>query len=307
MYAFINCPWVKPWELVSLIICINVNIITRIVNFTRLKCAIGNTSDSVYKRKLCHQFEMKDHTSTVAVIVRKYNFSKIQCMVSCTRHRSCNIFYFRSIDGICELLEISSEICMSHNVTIGSSLVRLAECNKTPPWRIIIPTQRKLQWMEPHNVAHVLHGGAYLPGFVTVKQGKFQAATMENGNIKCKVAFRVLTYAHPNDYQWINFTIGDDISPSAVVGGYWRDQTPLYVISAPSSTEVWKPGFYNAVTEKTRVKNAVDNYKPVALLLENNWKYKTVENQKFLIGMGGQNESGANVTKANNPRKFSID
>ena len=58
----------------------------------------------------------------------------------------------------------------------------------------------------------------------------FFALTMKGEIIKCREGFHVLTYAQPADYQWIKFSIGDDIPSSAVVGGYWRDGTPLYII-----------------------------------------------------------------------------
>ena len=146
----------------------------------------GSTNHSVYKRQACLQFEMEDHTSTATVIGRLYYCSKLECMTSCARHRSCNTFHFRSTDCTCELLE-TSMMCMSHNVTNGTTLVRLSGCNKTPPWKVITPAQRKLQWMKPHDVgsqrsilttstalkqiARVLHEGNYVPGFVWSRTG----------------------------------------------------------------------------------------------------------------------------------------
>ena len=230
---------------------------------------LGNTNHSVYKRQTCLQFEMDDHTSTQTVIRRQYYCSKVECMTSCTRHHSCNAFHFHSTDCTCELLE-TSELCMPHNVKNGTTLVRLSGCNKTPPWKAFTPTQRKLKWMEPHDVgsqrsiitvymarrqvARVLHEGTYVTGFVFISRGEFLAVTMDGKLVTCDEAFQVLTYVRPDDYMWINFAPGDEVPTSAVVGGYWRDGTPLYVINVHNGI-VWKPGFYNADTERIYVRN----------------------------------------------------
>ena len=270
----------------------NVNIVQLTVVTAFAAKVFAETNSPVYKRRMCLQFEMKDHSKPASVIGQRYYRSKAECITSCTRHRSCSAFNFRSLDGSCGLLETSPEMCMSHNVTKGSTLVKMTACNKMHPWKVIKPTPKKLRWMEPHDVgfrqmitvstksasgnsrhvAHALHEGVYLPGFVNARQGRFHGLTMENDIIECNEAFRVLTYAHPNDYMWINFTIGDGVPPSAVVGGYWRDGKPLYVISAPSPTGIWKSGFYDAVATHIYVKSLVDKYKLLALLVENDWK-----------------------------------
>ena len=242
---------------------------------------LGNTNHSVYKRQTCLQFEMDDHISTQTVIRRQYYCSKVECMTSCTRHHSCNTFHFRSTDCTCELLE-TSELCMPHYAKSGTILVRLSGCNKTPPWKAFTPSQRKLQWLEPHDVgsqrsiitvsiarrqvARVLHEGTYVIGFVFVSGGKFVAVTMNGTPVRCHEAFQVLTFVWPNDYMWINFAPGDEVPASAVVGGYWRDGTPLYVVNVKNYI-AWKPGFYNADTERIYVKSK--QILAVVLLIEN--------------------------------------
>ena len=205
---------------------------------------------------------MEDHSSTAAVIGRQYSVSKSQCMMSCARNRSCNTFDFPSIDGLCDLLE-TSDMCMSHTVTNGTTLVRIYGCEATPipPWMVMVPTQRKLQRMEPsavgsqrvilrtpdgtRKVARVLLEGVYLSGYILGSTRNFQGK--KNGsNIIWPKAIQFLTYAQPSDYLWINFTRGDEVPASAVVGGYSRDQTPLYVISAMLTS--WKSGYYNIDT-----------------------------------------------------------
>ena len=245
-------------------------------------CVAGKNKDAVHKRQMCLKYEMEDHTSTIAVIDRYYYCSKVECMASCTRHHSCNTFHFRATDCACELLNISN-MCMTHNVTNGTILVGLTLCKQTPPWKVITPTQRKLQWMEPRyvgsqrfilttlaatrQIARVLHDGTYVPGFVLISKRKFIAFTMEGRSITCSEAFQVLTYVQPHDYFWINFAPGDDVPVSAVVGGYGRDGTPLYVIIGQFSNAV-KPGFYNGATEQIYVKNKKMTPVTVFLLLE---------------------------------------
>ena len=247
-------------------------------------------NEYVYKRKMCVHFEMKDHSSTEAVIGRQFCRSKAQCMASCTRHDPCNTFHVRSIDGTCELLD-TSEICMPHKVTNGTTLVRLSECQKTPPGKVITQAQSKLRRMEPRDVGsraiitarrifsnkrqvgRVLYAGIYLYGFVTIPAGEFHALTMEERNIVCSEAFQVLTYAKPADYQLISFAIGDEIPPFAVVGGYWRDGTPLYVIIGYiARASMWKPGFYNGGSAKIYIKPCASKPAALLLLLENNWQ-----------------------------------
>ena len=79
----------------------NIMIITPLtVMAALLGYVLGNTNNSVHKRKMCLQFEMEDHTSTATVIGRQYRCSKVECMTSCARHRSCNTFHFRSTDWL---------------------------------------------------------------------------------------------------------------------------------------------------------------------------------------------------------------
>ena len=252
---------------------------------------LGNTNNPVYKRKMCLQFEMEDHTSTATVIGRKYCCSKVECMTSCARHRSCNTFHFRSTDCSCELLE-TSVMCMSNSITRGTTLVRLSGCNKTPPWKVITPTQRKFQWMKPRDVgsqrsivatstnirqvARVLHEGSYVPGFVLVSLGRFLTLTMNGKVVICEEAFEVLTYVRPDDFSWTNFAPGDAVPASAVVGGYWRDGTPLYVINVRNDV-TWKPGFYHAATESIYV--LIEKILTLHLLIENHWMKITIRNK----------------------------
>ena len=83
--------------------------------------AFGQSSGYVYKRKMCLQYEMKDHSSVSTVMSRRYLFAKMQCMASCMRHNSFNTFNFWSVDGTCELLE-TSEICLAWNVSQDTTL-----------------------------------------------------------------------------------------------------------------------------------------------------------------------------------------
>ena len=255
-----------------------------IVMCALLGYAFGKTSDSVYKRKMCIRYEMKDHISTSAVLNRRYYSSKMQCMASCAHHFSCNTYHFRSIDGTCELLKVS-EKCLSWNISKDTTLTRLDECEKTTPWKVISPAEGKLQWVEPHGVgsrliitvskrekgrqvARALHEGTYLPGFVI--GNRFFAATMDGKIIQCSESFQVLTHARPGAYVWVSFIVGDKVLQSAVVGGYWRDETPLYIIYLQTDLD-WKPGFYNAVTERiyVKLKRTVLQRWPLRMLLEN--------------------------------------
>ena len=93
---------------------------------------------------------------------------------------------------------------------------------------------------------------------------------MEDTVIRCSQSFQILTYEQLDDYLWMNFTLGEEIPPSAVVGGYWRDETPLYVISVKVGP-AWKPGFYTAVNKRIYVRDNSRNSKQrtLTLLLEN--------------------------------------
>ena len=282
-------PWQYLWHLSEIkrtgwAYDVNMKIIQLILIGALLGYTVGQTNNSVFKRQKCLQFEMEDHTSTAPVIYRRYYNSKLECMTSCVRHRSCNTFQFRSTDGFCELLEVS-EMCMSHKVTNGTTLVRLSGCNRSSPWKVVTSDQSKLLWMEPHNVgpqrfilttpdtrrqiARVLFNGTYVPGHVHILSGKFFASTMADKLFRCDEAFHVLTYVHPDDYLWISFASGDEVPLSAVVGGYWRDETPHYIII--EKHVLWIPGYYNGATKQIYVKkNTVRERTALHLLLENN-------------------------------------
>ena len=275
--------WVESSEMFSPTVFFSINIIQFILLSALVRYVAGNIDTTVYKRRMCLQYEIEDYTSTATVIDRQYYCSKVECMTSCTHHISCNTFHFRAAYCVCELLD-TSEKCMPHNVTISTTLVRLSECTGIPPWKVITPTERKLQWMEPRGVgsqgflfadskakrqvARVLHEGTYLPGFVLVSRGEFYGSTLKARCIRCSEAFQVLTYVHPDDYLWIHFAPGDDIPASAVVGGYWRDGTALYVVIGQNKN-VRQPGFYNAATEKVYVRSRAIQPLAMELLLDN--------------------------------------
>ena len=261
----------------------NSDIILSILMSAIVGFAAGERNGTVYKRRLCLQYEMKDHTSSAMVIDRQYYCSKRECMASCTCHLTCNTFHFRETDCTCDLL-VTSEMCMSYNVTKGTIWVRLGGCMGIPPWQVVKPSQRKLQWMEPSDVgsqrsifttssnkrqvARVLHEGLFVPGYVLVSSGKFQASAMKGNIIICYRAYQVLTYGQSDDYLWLNFAPGDDVPLSAVVGGYGPDETPLYIIKGDYGVSV-KPGFYNAATERIHVKGMHVDPLTLSLLLEN--------------------------------------
>ena len=123
-------------------------------------------------------------------------------------------------------------------------------------------------------VAHVLHEATYLSGYILGSTSNFQVK--KNGsNIICLEAMQVLTYAQPSDYLLINFTHGDEVPASAVVGGYSRDQTPLYVISAMLTA--WKSGYYNTDTKQIYMKDIKSGIPAgLQLLLETIWIKKTL-------------------------------
>ena len=269
------------------IMFVNINVMQFTLATVLLGNVVGNTNNLVYKRRMCIQYEMNDHTSTTTVIGRQVYCSKVECMTSCARNISCNTFHFRSTNCTCELLD-TSDMCMSPKVIEGTTLVRLSGCNETPPWKVVTPTQKKLQWMEPNNVGsqrfilstptgirqigRALYEGSYVPGFALATKHRFFATTIKVGNldvmIRCDEAFQVLTYAQPDDYLWINFTSGDEVPSSAVVGGYWRDEIPLYIVIG-RYTLLWRPGFYSAATERVYARGEVTQPLTISLLLEN--------------------------------------
>ena len=201
-------------------------------------------------------------------------------------------------DCTCELLETSCRDVYVLQHYKGYYIVRLSGCNKTPPWKVITPTQRKLQSMRPRDVgsqlsilknprttrqvARGLYKGTFVPGFVLVSSGRLFALTMNGKFVECVEVLPVLTYVRPDDYSWINFAPGDEIAASAVVSGYWRDETPLHVINV-HIRHAWKPGFYSAVTWRIYVRSTnYTNYNKIlasVLLIENYWVKITIRNQ----------------------------
>ena len=147
---------------------------------------------------------------------------------------------------------------------------------------MITPTQGKLKWLEPgevgsrkvfqitdtRQVARVLYQGTYLPGYFLNKKDEYQGSCMDGKWIICKAGVQVLTYDKEMDYSWVNFTIGEEVPSTAVVGGFWQDGSPLYIVQM--NLREWKSGFYSAITGRYYTKS--DGKVPssgVLMLLEN--------------------------------------
>ena len=235
---------------------------------------------AMFKRKLCVQFQIENYTSDAPRIASIDKSTKWQCMGSCVRQPSCSAFHFRSADASCELLTTLS--CMKQNVTNGTTYVRLTACSGKQPWGMTTPTQGKLKWLQPgeissrkvfqitnsRQVARVLYEGTYLPGYFLNKKDEFQSSDFNGKTIKCTTGIEIMTYSNEIEWAWVAFTPGETVPSSAVVGGFWQDGSPLYIVNI-KLTE-WKSGFYSAITGQYYTKfGGSDEASDLLMLIEN--------------------------------------
>ena len=236
---------------------------------TLLSTVIFAVADvAVKKSRLCIQYEIKSYKSFAHRCKTFNGMTKGGCFMECVRHQDkscpCEAFQFRSHDGVCELLRISS-MCMAENEIPDVTFVSLSACQFIPPWQSIKPTDQSGAWRwvaDPPTkqgaiksvsplggaryVARSFYKGLYLPG---TYQFHFTARGPRNWWVRCDYNIQFLFFDDPSHYKWDIFYIGGHVPSTAIIGGYWPDGAPLYIVEV----SVWSiktkfPMYYNPET-----------------------------------------------------------
>ena len=221
-----------------------------------------------YKTRLCLQYEISNYNSSAIRLKVLKRTSRVGCFIACVRHQhaqsSCRAFQFHRKQGLCELLPEVDLTCMAEDVAQGITFVGLSECRFSPTLQSAIPENGTWRWVtDPPTkngtvskkspagavryVTRVLHQGLYLPGFTHRK--RFHSAGLDRVPFTCKFNIQYLTFEDPSQYNWEPFQVGDPIPSMAIIGGYWSEYTPLYILKvtiAPSNAIFF--AYYNEQT-----------------------------------------------------------
>ena len=248
------------------------------------------TRGVIVKTKACVEFQLINYSVNVPLLGQRHGITRKECITSCIRSKvSCGAINFCSIDGACEFLPYQT--CMSLQETVetdGTNVVQLGQCDGVPPGiGLLTPPEHRLRWLpfsekgsrdvidlgSGRSVARIIYKGMYLPGF-TNRHGAFKAFDMKRNFINCGNGVQYLTYTTASDYTWVSFTTSNPVPVTAVIGGYWPDGSPLYVVKVVlGGGGAMKSGYYNPTTQQAYVQQPGDENGPgpqeVEMLLEN--------------------------------------
>ena len=234
----------------------------------------------IRKARLCIQYEIKDYNSSLARLKTLNGTSRGGCFMKCVRHLECRAFQFHPNDGLCELLpEVA---CMAENKTAGINLVGLSECHFLPLWKPVLPTNGNWQWVtDPptldktielksrrgarRKVGRVLYQGLYLPGYE--RNSRFNSAGPDGVRFFCKSEIQYLIFEDPSHYSWQSFHVGDPVPHSAIIGGYWPQDTPLYILKVFRGPNDSVYAFYYNAKSKAVYPEFVDMHPEMAILV----------------------------------------
>ena len=203
----------------------------------------------ISKQRLCIQYEVADYNSSMIPQKKLFGMSWNSCFVQCVRHQPqrspCRAFHFRQEEGVCELLPEDIK-CMADNMTPGTTYVHLSDCEAVVPWRGINPNPGPLEWVTVRSGVHglrsplgglryvvrVVNKGLWLTGYGELSKAK--VAGPDGVTIICSSNIQYLKSSDPEPFSWVSFSMGDPIPAAAIVGGYWPNGTPLYIVRVAS-------------------------------------------------------------------------
>ena len=199
------------------------------------------------KRRMCVDAVIDDYHSDAHVLGTHFMVTQSRCLILCMRLADCRAFQFQHDGGRCELLPAAAH-CLPQNVTYGMTYTQLNICGQYPPRRAFRPQTDTWRWVSPTSnlsdalmmvhfgvvryVSRVFDRGMYLPGWWKPDRVGFRAFRPYRRAIGCggndkPGEFLILP---TGGYQWSSFSIGDTLPSDAVMGGYWVDLSPLYIV-----------------------------------------------------------------------------
>ena len=206
-----------------------------------------------------------NYRSDAIVLGAHVGVTQNQCLSQCVRNALCNAFNFQIDGGTCELLS-SRLYCMSHKPTNGTMYVELNKCEQYFPRRAFLPPEGNWHWVSntrkmvdavPINavkyVSRVFERGMYLPGWWIKTTGFRVARPYDSSRTLCgKRNHGELLVFPPGTYRWSDFVAGSPVPVGAVIGGYWIDRSPLYIVMYKENGSACA-GYYNAHTMKSSI------------------------------------------------------
>ena len=218
---------------------------------------------AVEKDRRCVDYEILNYRRHDLVLQQNVSLCRDHCMFKCARHPSCTAINVRINGTGCELLQASST-CQVTNYVRGWVLISLSVCDGVPPWLTIRPADSGWQWItadDPINdeglmytidwVAHrfvwrVLYRGLYLPGWWRNDAERFRTIDpLTNTMVKSVSNGQFISFTRSTNYTWTNYTAGNEVPDSAIIGGYGHDATPLYIVKKEFSGSILIIGYYN--------------------------------------------------------------
>ena len=218
------------------------------------------------KRRLCVDAVVDNYQSEAPVFRTHLMVTQNRCFVLCMQLRGCQAFQFQPDYGRCELLP-TTKYCLPQNITYGIIYMELNTCGQYPPRRAFLPSTYNWRWASTTSdlsdalamihgsqvryVSRVFERGIYLPGWWRPDSFGFRAVRPYHDSVDCggndkPGEFLILP---SGSYKWSSFTVGDTVPPDAVMGGYWMDLSPLYIVKKTFSAATCSGYFSTAMAK----------------------------------------------------------
>ena len=237
---------------------------TRYLLLLRYICA-----DTAVRRRLCVDAVVDDYHSDAHALDTHFMVTQSRCLTLCMRLRNCHAFQFQNDGGRCKLLPVP-ERCLPQNVTYGMTYIELNICGQYPPRRTVIPPNYNYRWVSTTSdlsdalttvqygvvryVSRVFERGLYWPGWWLPDWFEFRAVRPYRYSVGCgsnKRPGEFLIFP-TGGYQWSSFSVGDTVPSDAVMGGYWMDLSPLFIVKKTFG-DVTCSGYFSTATEKAYI------------------------------------------------------
>ena len=196
------------------------------------------------KRRLCVDVEVENYRSDTFVLRTFVVGNKQKCFINCMRENTCKAYHFRYQDGLCDLLP-KPDICQAQTTTNGTLYVELNTCGLFPPRKAFLPPVVNWKWVSDvtdltgtvakassgtRYVSRVFERGVYLPGWWITDRFGFRTVSPFRKDRSCYKRPGELLIFPKGGYLWVSFQEGGPVPTNAVMGGYWMDLSPLYIV-----------------------------------------------------------------------------
>ena len=246
---------------------------------------------STIKTKRCVEHRVQDGRWNKPVLRIRLNTTEGNCLLQCVRDEHCNAYNFWHVNGTCELLRGIGK-CGETEKQNDCAFVSIGDCTKDMPWtkgkldRVSELPCLRWQYFDyiakcpatylrapagDYCVTLIPQKGLYLPGWH--KPELFRYITLDGTPAWCRSGY-LLEVASNCSVVWRNYTAGDLVPERAVVGGKWKNGTPLYIV-ADHIGYTWNVGYYHPSVQMSFIfyNRNIYNRKNMKILLLN-WKLK---------------------------------